>query len=129
MTNLRLNTIKVFRRKASETTLGRSICCAPTESFVRSSLAAHDCEAITAVHGPIGFGLEGNASFLAAASADSSEILTGTTSGILAGIAAGLAALRLVLEAALCIELLLTGGKHELLPTFLANQRLVLIHR
>ena len=93
-----------------------------------SALGTHDRKAIAAVDGAIGFGLEGHASFLAAASANGGEVLTGATSGVLASIAAGLAALGLVLEAALCIEFLLTGGEHELLTTFLANQSLVLIH-
>jgi hypothetical protein len=101
------------------------------EDFVEtenSALRTNDREAIAAVNGAVGFGLERHASFLAAASADGSEILTGTTSSVLAGIAAGLAALGLILEATLSIELLLTGGEHEFLPTFFANQSLVLIH-
>jgi len=104
--------------------------CAALLFVVRvfSSLSTHDREAIAAVDGPIGFGLEGHTSFLAAASTNSGEVLAGATSGILAGVAAGLATLGLVLETALSIKLLLTGGEHELLPTFLANQSLVLIH-
>jgi hypothetical protein len=93
-----------------------------------SALGTHDCEAIAAVNGAIGFGLEGDASFLAAASANGSEVLAGATSSVLAGVAASLAALGLILEAALSIEFLLTGGEHEFLTTFLANQSLVLIH-
>ena len=38
----------------------------------------------------------------------------------LARVTAALAALRLVLETALCVKLLLAGGEHELLTAFLA---------
>ena len=57
----------------------------------------------------------------AAGGADSGEILPGTAGRVLAGVTAGLAALGLVLEAALGVELLLTGGEHELLAALLAN--------
>ena len=57
----------------------------------------------------------------AAGGADSGEILTGAAGRVLAGITAGLAPLGLVLEAALSVELLLTGGEHELLAALLAN--------
>ena len=49
------------------------------------------------------------------------EELTGAAGGVLAGVTAGLAALGLILEAALSIELLLTGGENELLAAFFAN--------
>ncbi len=52
----------------------------------------------------------------------------GAAGGVLASVAASLAALGLVLEAALRIELLLTGGEHELLAALLANQSLVFVH-
>ena len=64
----------------------------------------------------------------AAGSAGSGEELPGAAGGVLASVAAGLAALGLVLEAALSIELLLTGGEHELLTALLANQSLVFVH-
>ena len=51
----------------------------------------------------------------------SGEELLGTTGSVLASIAAGLAAAGLVLEASLSVELLLTGGEHELGATLLAN--------
>ena len=57
--------------------------------------------------------------------------LLGLTSGraaVLAGDAARLAAGRLILEALLRVELLLTSGEHELLATVSASQSLVLIH-
>ena len=47
---------------------------------------------------------------------------------VLAGDAAGLAAGRLILEALLRIEFLLTGGEHKFLATVFAGQSLVLIH-
>ena len=84
-------------------------------------IVLHASEAIAAVNGTIGLGLEGNASLAAAGSAGSGEVLTGTASSILASVTAGLAALRLILEAALCVELLLTGGEYELIAAFFAN--------
>jgi hypothetical protein len=86
-----------------------------------SAVRAHLGEAIAAINGTIGLGLEGNPGLTAAVGADSGEILARTTGGVLASVTAGLAALGLVLEAALCIKLLLTGGKYELVTTLFAN--------
>ena len=86
-----------------------------------SAVLAHLSEAVAAIHRTIGLGLEGNLGLAAAGSANSSEILTGTAGSVLAGVAAGFAALGLILEAALCIEFLLTGGENELLATLFAN--------
>ena len=86
-----------------------------------SLLLAHLSEALAAVDGTIGLGLEGNTSLAAAGSADSGEVLTGTASSVLASVTAGLAALGLVLEAALSVELLLTSGEHELLAALFAH--------
>ena len=77
------------------------------------ALFAHLSEALAAVHGTVGLGLEGNLSLTAATGAGSSEELTWATGSILAGVTACLAALGLVLEAALCVEFLLTGGENE----------------
>ena len=85
------------------------------------AFCAHLSEALAAVNGTIGLGLERNLCLAAAGSANSGDELTGTTGGVLSGVAAGLAALGLVLEAALCIELLLTGSEHELFTTLFAN--------
>ena len=87
----------------------------------RLSLLSHLGEALAAIDRTVRLGLKGNLRLAAAGSANSGEILTGTTGGSLAGVAAGLAALGLVLEAALSIELLLTGGEHELLAALFAN--------
>ena len=54
--------------------------------------------------------------------------LTGSRAAVLAGDAAGLAASRLILEALLRVELLLTSGEHKFLATVSAGQSLVLIH-
>ena len=94
--------------------------CAPQDSD-NLSLSSHLSEALAAVDGTVGLGLKGNLGLAAAGSADSGKELAGTTGGVLASVAAGLAALGLVLEAALCIELLLTGGEHELVATLFAN--------
>ena len=85
------------------------------------ALLAHLGEAVAAVNGTIGLGLEGNLSLATASGAGSSEILAGATGGVLAGITAGLAALGLVLEATLSVELLLTGGEHELVAALFAH--------
>jgi len=83
--------------------------------------SAHLSEALAAVNGAIGLGLERNPSLAAAVGAHSSEVLTGTTGGVLASVTAGLAALGLVLETTLCVELLLTGGEYELLAALFAH--------
>ena len=88
--------------------------------FIHKSVL-HASEAIAAVHRTVSLGLKGNLGFAAAGSAGSREVLSGTAGSILAGIAASLAALRLILEAALSIELLLTGGEHKFGTAFLTN--------
>jgi hypothetical protein len=89
--------------------------------YRRSAVLTHLGKAIAAVHRTVGLGLEGHFGLAAAVGADSGEVLPGTAGSVLASVTAGLAALRLVLEAALGIELLLTGGEHELLTALLAN--------
>ena len=91
------------------------------ESFVQLALLTHLGEALAAIDRTVGLGLEGNLGLAAAGSANSGEVLAGTAGSVLASVTAGLAALGLVLEAALRIELLLTGGEHELLAALLAN--------
>ena len=49
------------------------------------------------------------------------KAIAGAAGGVLARVTAGLAALGLVLEAALRVELLLTGGEHELVAALFAN--------
>jgi hypothetical protein len=91
-------------------------------NFLRLVLLFSDArKAITAINRSVGFGLEGNLGFSAASSANSRKIFSRSSGGILAVIAAGFAALRLVLEAALSIELLLSGGEYELLAAFLTG--------
>ena len=90
-------------------------------SFGQLVLATHLSEAIAAVYGTIGLGLEGNLGLTAAAGTGSSEELTGTTGAVLASVTAGLAALGLVLEATLCVEFLFTGGENEFLAALFAN--------
>ena len=91
------------------------------ESFVQLALLTHLGEALAAIDRTVGLGLKGNLCLAAACCAGSGKVLTGATSGVLASVAAGLAALGLVLEAALCVEFLLTGGENELLTTLFAN--------
>ena len=85
------------------------------------AVGTHLSEALAAEYGTVGLGLEGHLCLAAAACASSGEELTGATGIVLASITAGLAALGLILEAALCVELLLTGGEHELLAAIFAN--------
>ena len=84
-------------------------------------LLSHLSEALAAVNGTIGLRLKGNLCLAAACCAGSGKVLTGATSGVLASVTACLAALGLILEAALCVEFLLTGGENELLTTLFAN--------
>ena len=81
----------------------------------------HASEAIAAVNRTIGLRLKGHSGLAAAGCAGGGEELTGATGSILACVTAGLAALGLVLEAALCVELLLTSGEHELVAALFAN--------
>ena len=90
-------------------------------SFCKLAVGAHLSEALAAEYGTIGLGLEGNLGLATATGAGSSKELTGTAAGVLASVAAGLAALGLVLEAALCVEFLLTGGEYELVAALFAN--------
>ena len=77
-------------------------------------------ETLTAINRPVRFGFKGDPGFAPAGRAYGSEVLPGPAGSGLTGITAGFAALGLILEAALCIELLLTGGEHELLSTLFA---------
>jgi hypothetical protein len=91
-------------------------------SFCRQlAFLSHAGETLAAVDRTVRLGLERNLRLAAARSADSGEILAGTTGCILAGIAAGLATLGLILEASLSIKFLLAGGEHELLAAFLTR--------
>ena len=85
------------------------------------AVSTHLSEALAAENGTVGLGLEGNLCLTTATSAGSGEELTGATGSVLASVTAGLAALGLVLEAALCVELLLTSGEHELIAALFAN--------
>ena len=91
--------------------------------FLQQKLAvgAHLSEALAAEHGTVGLGLEGNLSLAAATGAGSGEELTGSAGSVLAGVTASLAALGLILEAALCVESLLTGGENELVAALFAH--------
>ena len=89
--------------------------------FALLAFCAHLSEALAAVYGTVGLGLEGNLCLTAATGAGSSEELTGATGAVLASVTASLAALGLVLEAALCVEFLLTGGENEFVAALFAN--------
>ncbi len=80
----------------------------------------HLGEALAAVNGLVGPGLEGDSSLTTASSANSGEVLPRTTGGVFACVTAGFAALWLILEAALSIELLLTSGENKLMTALFA---------
>jgi hypothetical protein len=84
-------------------------------------LSTHLSKALAAVYRTVGLGLEGNLCLATATCAGSSEELTGATGAVLASVTAGLAALGLILEAALCVEFLLTGGENEFVAALFAN--------
>jgi hypothetical protein len=95
------------------------------------NLSAHCGKALAAVDGTVVLGEEGNLRLRPALCAHSAVHFTRTIGGGPAGfpiLAAVLTTRGLVLEAALCVELLLTCGESELRPAIPANQRLVLIH-
>ena len=89
--------------------------------FNRLTLCTHLSEALAAVYGTVGLGLEGNLCLAAATGASSSKEFAGTTGGVLASVTACLAALGLVLEAALSVEFLLTSGEGEFVAALFAN--------
>ena len=89
--------------------------------FQQLAVSTHLSEALAAENGTVGLGLEGHLSLAATTGAGSGEELTGATSVVLASVTASLAALGLVLEAALCVEFLLTSGEGEFLATLFAN--------
>ena len=86
-------------------------------------------EALAAIDGPIALGHEGNRGGLAAGGAHRLIGFAGRvgTAGLPGG-AAILAAGGLILEALLRVELLLTGGEHELSAAIAAYKRFVLVH-
>ena len=90
--------------------------------FFACKLSSSVCKAVAAVDGAVAAGLEGNLALLAALGANCIiHGALGTGSLALTGSTAGSAALRLVLEAALSVELLLTGGENELVAAIFAN--------
>ena len=89
--------------------------------FLQLAFCAHLSEALAAENGTVGLGLEGNLCLTTATGAGSGEELTGATGAVLASVTASLAALGLVLEAALCVEFLLTSSENEFVAALFAN--------
>jgi hypothetical protein len=87
--------------------------------IIRLLFLFHLGEAFAAINGTILFGLERYFAGLAARRANRIEHFP-CTSVVPARIAAGFAALGLVSEALFLIEILLTGGEHELFAAFFA---------
>ena len=85
---------------------------------------------LTAVHGPVSAGLEGNLRGAAAAVADHFVHLARAIAAILstAGGAAGGAAAGLVLEALLREKFLFAGRENEFVAALTAGQSLVFVH-
>ena len=111
--------VLLFLRKTNSTSF--CWCCVACSVLQQLAVGTHLSEALAAENRTVGLGLEGNLCLATAACAGSGEELTGATGSVLASVTAGLAALGLVLEAALCVELLLTGGEHELVAALFAN--------
>ena len=107
--------IELCKEKKIAPPLGEAIL------FQQLAVGTHLSEALAAENGTVGLGLEGNLCLAAATCAGSGEELTGATGAVLASVTAALAALGLVLEAALCVEFLLTGGESEFLAALFAN--------
>ena len=89
--------------------------------FTLLAFSLHLSEALAAEYGTVGLGLKGNLCLAAAACASSGEEFTGATGVVLASVTASLAALGLILETALCVEFLLTGGENEFVAALFAN--------
>ena len=81
----------------------------------------HLRKAIAAVNRTVISGLERHSCLSAAGSTGSGEELAGSAGSVLASVTASLAALGLILEAALCVEFLLSCGENEFSSAFLAN--------
>lgn len=86
------------------------------------------CKAIAAIDGAIGLWLEGDFGFVSATGAGGREKFSGSPGGVFAVVAASFAALWFVLEAALCVERLLSRGEHEICATFFTFERFVFVH-
>jgi hypothetical protein len=94
----------------------------PNQLICKSGLLlSHLGKALAAVYGAVCLGLEGNPCLFSAVCTNSREILSGSAGSILASISASFATLGLILESALCVELLLTCSKNELFTAFFAN--------
>ena len=88
-------------------------------------------EAVTAVHGTISAGLEGNLGFASAAIADHGEHLAGSTTVAVLGTTgstAGRAAAGLILEALLSEEFLFIRRENEFVAAFTTGESFVFVH-
>jgi len=94
-------------------------------SFLRLS---HVGKTIATVDWAIAFGLKRHFCLLATVGAVGSKVLPGTTGSCFAVGTARLTTLRLILEAALGVEFLLTGRKLELLIALFTYYRSVFVH-
>ena len=89
---------------------------------------SHLSKALAAVDSLAVGGLEGHLAFLATVRTDGGEHFSGSLLRVLSCGTAILASLGLVLKALRCVELLLTGGEHEIVSAIFALQCLVLVH-
>ncbi len=85
-------------------------------------------EALAAINGSVAGRLEGQLCLATALGAGRDKVLTLASFSIFLLVAASLAALRLILKALLCVELLLAYGEHELLAAISAGKGDVLIY-
>ena len=85
------------------------------------TLGTHLSEALAAVYGTVGLGLEGNLCNTTAAGANGVVQHAGSAGIVLASVTAISAALGLVLETLLSVEFLLTCGENEFIAALFAN--------
>ena len=119
-----------IRKRKRERRIRSRFCHQMTATVNKLLLVGLDLgKAIAAVNRAIGLGLKRHTSLAAASGAGGGVISALTGAGVvLARITAGLAALGLILEAALRIKFLFTGGENEFLTALFAYQGLVLVH-
>ena len=98
-------------------------------SYITVLLSRASCfEALAAINGSVAGGLECQLSLATAIRAGCDKVLTLASFSIFLLVAASLAALRLVLEALLCVELLLACSEYKLLTAISAHESDVLVY-
>ena len=98
-------------------------------SYITVLLSRASCfEALAAINGSVAGGLECQLCLAAAVTAGCDEVLTLASFSIFLLVAASLAALRLILKALLCVELLLSCREYKLLTAVSAHESDILVY-